>query len=195
MEERLEIIEYYNSPAGEAIRGQADLEKKQIEQVFNHLKTLLKPKAKILDLGCGNALYIHRLLHGLSGEYWGVDLSQKQLEYAIHKNPASSFLLADFLDFQHLPQNCDLIVLKQVLQEIPENKYNLLLEQTLNSLKDEGLLIISYNEKKRKEDQPFFNNPNLPDLIEITKSTNLKVEFLRFSSEENAWAVILKKTT
>ncbi len=173
------IVDFYNLPAYDAIRGQANQEKKELRFVYDAAIRRIPPHSHILDLGCGNGLAVHRLLKNQTYEYEGVDLSYRQIEYAQQKNPSHRYLLADFLNFPFRNNTYDLIFLRNVWHQIPSSEKEQLLERCSRFLKPTGHLLIGQS--------------RTPDLLEPTSGEDSGIESVLSLLQPSLWSILCTK--
>ena len=187
-----EIIDFYNHKISDQERRRSDQEKKEIEQVLAKLKESLQKEDKVLDLGCGNGARVQRVLAEKQIDYLGVDFSWKQLEQALSKNPSSDYLLADFRQYKNFPKPFKAILLKQVVQEIAKEELIPLFEKLLKLLDKDGLLFISFDQSRVLPGEPLLYQPHFNEIIELAEETGFKLNHLRYSKDEKAWALLLQ---
>ncbi len=110
-------------------------------QVFNDI---IPRKCKITDLGCGYG-YLDYMLNLISEEreITAVDYDEQKIAVAANcaiRNKNVKFVAADINKFGIAAS--DVIILKDVLHYLPEQKQWLLLENCLSKLNDNGMLIV-----------------------------------------------------
>ncbi|MDH5771250.1 MAG: class I SAM-dependent methyltransferase [Candidatus Bathyarchaeota archaeon] len=96
----------------------------------------------LLDLGCGQG-YLTRYFSKLGIEAVGVDISRKLVKDAKKNVPSRSFLLADGVKLPFREEVFKTVVLNDVLEHVPYNLANPLLNEIRRTLKVGGKLYIS----------------------------------------------------
>jgi len=101
----------------------------------------LKPRERVLDLGCGNG----RLYESLKNtNYTGLDISEKLISIAKEKYPNVNFQVGDALNLPFPNNYFDKIYSIAVLHHIPSRKLRIkFLKEAKRVLKENGELIIS----------------------------------------------------
>jgi len=160
------------------------------EHIDEFLKSI-KPKSRILDLGCGagnNSVYLSNLGYNVIG----VDLSDKMLAIAKSKKSDAKFIKQDIgnLDFEN--NYFDHIIAAYSLCYLPKNQVPACLDKLYAILKPNGLLFVKLQEGTSAEisrPEPF--NPklvldlNVMSLSEIkTLLKNARFEIIKTYSEE-----------
>jgi len=138
--------------------GLMSFNKKEFEKKINFIVKLLKEnKIKtVLDLGCGNGLYLFPLKKlGFSIE--GLDLSKKMLNEARKKSKSVKLYLQDMSKFKTNKKYDSIICLNSSLVLLPNFK---LIEKTIKKcnehLNDNGILILDLpNHKKEIKETNF----------------------------------------
>ena len=83
------------------------------------LAKLIKPNAKVLDLGCGAGVPATKLLADRNFDVLGVDISAVQIERARQLVPRANFERADMVTWEHEPASFDAVVLLYALIHLP----------------------------------------------------------------------------
>jgi ubiquinone/menaquinone biosynthesis C-methylase UbiE len=138
--ERANFENQYNDLA----HNYADMKYKgnrQLKDLDIFLK-LLKPKSKILDLGCG-AGQDARYLAEAGMEVLGLDISKEMVEEAKKRNPTISFNVGDFLSFSLMDDEFDAVWCSTVFHHIPSDQDEVFIKKIQRVLRSGGLLYIS----------------------------------------------------
>lgn len=80
---------------------------------------LIRPRAKVLDLGCGAGVPATKLLTDRNFDVLGVDISAVQIERARQLVPGANFELADMVTWEHEPASFDAVVSFYALIHVP----------------------------------------------------------------------------
>lgn len=97
----------------------------------------------LLDLGCGSG-YLTRYFLKLGIPAIGVDISRRGIKFAKKKiAPSGSFILADGVKLPFREEYFNTIILNDVLEHVPYNLANPMLNEVKRTLKVDGKLYIS----------------------------------------------------
>ena len=97
----------------------------------------------LLDLGCGSG-YLTRYFLKLGIPAIGVDISRRGIKFAKKKiAPSGSFILADGVKLPFREEYFNTIILNDVLEHVPYNLANSILNEVKRTLKVDGKLYIS----------------------------------------------------
>ena len=131
------------------------------------LKRYIKPRDKILDVGCGNGR-LQEILKEKNVDYIGVDISEKLIEIAKRKYPRAKFIvLTDPLKLPFEDNSFDKVFAIRVLHHIPSEDFRKkFLKELKRVLKPSGLLILTVWSWKSRDKRSFFR---------ILKSIFLKI--------------------
>src|SRR3954470_17632420 len=77
---------------------------------IDELAGLLKPKARVLDLGCGAGVPATKLLVRAGFDVLGIDISHVQIERAQQLVPGATFIEADMVTWESEPAFFDAVV-------------------------------------------------------------------------------------
>ena len=153
---------FYNNASFDD-RGHAGQPAKEAAQLFRSFCKTLPPNGLIGDYGCGNGLRFGRSLVQDGWHYLGIDQSSAQLNYAAHKLPQASFLLADYTTFAFPADYFDGILLINSLQETESQKHAEILDQIAYQLKIHGSLLFSI---------PVMSRCRTEDIVQSTADTD-----------------------
>ncbi len=116
-----------------------ELDFKRVRFIVSMLEKHVKPKSKILDIGCGNG-NISRALGSLGYQVTGIDFSEKAIAYAKSKNVFDNVQFAvKSAEEVQASENYDAIICSEVLEHL--SKPELLTAAIAGILKPGGLLI------------------------------------------------------
>ncbi|NMC35716.1 class I SAM-dependent methyltransferase [Candidatus Beckwithbacteria bacterium] len=109
--------------------------------IFFYLLAQKKPKAKLLDIGCGDAKFLQHVQNHFA--CLGVDTSTQALKLAKKKAPKASFKKLSIYDLKKLPdQEFDIITCFDVLEHV--TNHTAIFSQMHRILKPSGKLIVSF---------------------------------------------------
>jgi ubiquinone/menaquinone biosynthesis C-methylase UbiE len=103
---------------------------------------LLKPKSKILDLGCGAGQDAGYLAEA-GMEVLGLDISKEMIAEAKKRNPTIIFSVGDFLLFNFVDDKFDAVWCSTVFHHIPSDQNEVFIKKIQRILRPGGLLYIS----------------------------------------------------
>ncbi len=112
------------------------------EHLYGIIKHLDRKKIKILEIGCGLGHHLYALKRLEFKNVLGIDISPECVEFCRKKG--FNVLQADAFDF--LPQHIgeyDIIIAFDLIEHLTKEESYFLLKYMLNSLKDDGFIIIN----------------------------------------------------
>lgn len=104
---------------------------------------LIKPGARILDVGCGSGKPIAAYLLSKGFDVYGLDISEKQIEYAKQLIPENKLFVADIFNFS-TPLQFDAIVCWFTLFHIHASLHQKILQKLHGLLKSGGFILITF---------------------------------------------------
>lgn len=117
---------------------------------------------KVLEVGCGVGRWAN-LIISIGAEYIGVDISPEMVKIAKKNNPTGNFYVIDG-ECLPFPDNCfDLVFSVTVLQHIPYNKKEKIIQEMCRITKKGGYIIIIEDICFKKQDKSFNLFPLSPD--------------------------------
>ncbi|MFO7829575.1 MAG: 1-acyl-sn-glycerol-3-phosphate acyltransferase, partial [Bacteroidales bacterium] len=127
--------------------------KLKLENNYELFNSLIPRDATIYDIGCGYG-FLSYMLNFVSGnrQITGIDYDGEKISVANNcnlKNKNIQFECADVTQFEFKP--ADVFILSDVLHYIPEQKQEKIVEHCINSLNDNGMIIIRDANTKLKE--------------------------------------------
>lgn len=137
---------------------------------FQHFTDQLKPRSRILDLGCGTGLPITKLLVALGMNVTGVDRSRELLAKAKVHVPEATFILAEMESYEP-DGNFDAAVIWDSLFHLPRALHQPVLERMFSTLHAGGTLVLtsggSQNEPfvDKMFDVEFFYDAHSPETL------------------------------
>jgi cyclopropane fatty-acyl-phospholipid synthase-like methyltransferase len=134
------VKESYNKIA-EDYSSQRDVFKNN--KYLEKLIQLLKPHARILDLGCGSGVPIDKYLVDKGFKVTGIDISEKQIELAKRNVLEAVFEVKDMANLQDGEFEVDAVVSFYAIFHIPRKKHEDLLRQINSFLPLDGLILIT----------------------------------------------------
>jgi cyclopropane fatty-acyl-phospholipid synthase-like methyltransferase len=105
------------------------------------LAELLRPRAKVLDLGCGAGIPATKLLAERNFDVLGIDISAVQIERARQLVPEAKFELADMVTWEHEPASFDAVVSFYALIHVPLEDQQAVLAKVRLWLRPAGYLL------------------------------------------------------
>jgi ubiquinone/menaquinone biosynthesis C-methylase UbiE len=117
------------------------------DQWLDRLARLLRPGDSILDLGCGPGVPSTRWL----AERFlvtGVDISQRQLEFAQRNVPTARLVLADMMTLDFPAASFDAVVALYSLLHVPTDRIGDLLARIAAWLRRGGLLLATFGTRE-----------------------------------------------
>lgn len=104
------------------------------------LTTLLKPGAKLLDLGCGPGFYT-KPLASLGFAVTGMDISERSLAYAQSQDEKSAYLRQNYLELDEIQAFDAILLIYCDYAALTRDERRLLLTKVYQALKPGGLFI------------------------------------------------------
>lgn len=121
------------------------------ENIYGHTKRLqwilshIKRNNKIVEFGCGTGCMITLPLAKLGYAVFGIDLDRKSIELGqrIFRQEGVNADILKIFDITDLDSNPDVIIASEVLEHIPHNKINTIIDNLHSKLNVKGLLLIT----------------------------------------------------
>ncbi len=114
----------------------------------DELASLLKPFARVLDLGCGAGVPATKLLAERGFEVVGLDFSHVQIERARKLVPGATFIEADIASWDSEPGSFDAVVTFYALIHVPLSDQQDLFPRIRRWLRPGGLLLAIVGDRK-----------------------------------------------
>lgn len=128
--------------AYEAISDEFDQTRKNKWFEFEYFSEYIKPRSKVLDIGCGNGR-LYEILEAKKIDYLGIDNSQALIEKAKINFPEARFEYGDMVHLDLSDNNYDVIFSIASFHHIPGKKLRQETADGINRvLKPEGILIL-----------------------------------------------------
>jgi len=102
---------------------------------------LIRPRARVLDLGCGAGVPATKLLTDRNFDVLGLDISAVQIERARQLVPGAAFEQADMVTWEHEPASFDAVVSFYALIHVPLEDQRNLLPKIRSWLRPAGYLL------------------------------------------------------
>jgi SAM-dependent methyltransferase len=113
------ISRAYRDDEGGANPGKPDERTDDYEGWVDGLAQLLRPRARVLDLGCGAGVPATRLLVERNFDVLGLDISAVQIERARQLVPGATFEQADMATWEHESASFDAVISFYALIHVP----------------------------------------------------------------------------
>ncbi len=111
---------------------------------MDYFASYLKPKGKVLDIGCAVGIAIS-VLKQKGFEIYGIEISPKMVEYAKKRNPSSKIITGDFLK-TNFDKKFDGILAFAFIHLFPKKEVLKIFEKIKSTLKPEGIALLSSTE-------------------------------------------------
>jgi len=141
--ERDETIRFYDATARRSFDEWFDND--ALLPTLRDFVSLLPPRPRILDLGCGTGGESKRLL-GLGAEVVGIDLSRESLKLARANVGGATFLEMDIADLEFPPKSFDGAMEAGVLFHFDASEQEGILARIHGILRDGGVFLSYYPE-------------------------------------------------
>ena len=110
--------------------------------IYNFLQKYFSNKKeinKVLDIGCGSAVFANQFLKDFNCHYIGVDKTNK-----ISNNLNIKFIEGDFchVDIDKLGK-FEIIFLLDIIEHLDQNKINVMLKKSLDLLTEKGIIVLN----------------------------------------------------
>jgi cyclopropane fatty-acyl-phospholipid synthase-like methyltransferase len=105
----------------------------------------LDDSSRVLDLGCGNGVPATEEL-ARRHDVLGVDISERQVEWARENVPEATFRVADATELDFEPATFDAIVSLYMLGHVPRSEHTALLQRLHTWIRPGGYLLLSVEE-------------------------------------------------
>lgn len=146
-----------------------ELAKRGIKSIYTfddweHLDRLthrLKPKAKILDVGCGNGLPVDKYLYDRGFEVLGIDISEEYIKKARENVPQARFAVMDMQDITLPKESFDGALVLYSLFHVPKGIHKDILDTINSLLKPGGFLLITFGQKELETTKDEFEDLKL----------------------------------
>lgn len=128
---------------------------------------LVKPKDKVLDIGCGNGR-LYQALRDKQIDYLGIDFSKKLIKIAREKYPKTRFRVGEISKNKTWNdlKNFDICFCIAVLHHIPGDKLRLqILQNIYKTLKDKGFLFLTVWNLYQEKYQKYFKGKKQKNLL------------------------------
>jgi len=146
MDYRTKFYSKYHSTHTKILYGEAsfdDLREQSIFWEYYYKDFLTKDsEATVLDLGCGDGLFVYWLQHMGYKNSYGIDISSEQVEIA-KKLGIENITHADIFEFLNNKKGVyDMIIARDVIEHFKKDELLSLLELVYSNLKEGGRFII-----------------------------------------------------
>ncbi|PXV66766.1 RimJ/RimL family protein N-acetyltransferase [Dysgonomonas alginatilytica] len=143
------LLEAHLNPSSDA----ASRNKESIETIVDFIDQQIKPKSKILDLGCGPGLYAESLTQK-GHTVTGIDFNKKAIEYAVKQNESIEYIEGDYIkNFPHGEYDAIIMIYCDMGTHSDDDR-DILLNNCFHSLKEGGKIIFDvFNEDIIKDKQ------------------------------------------
>ena len=111
------------------------------EYALSHLISQLKPKSKVLDIGCAVG-YTVEILNSAGMDAEGIDISPAMIAHARKRNPDSKLVVGDFIEKEYPVNYYDAALMYAFIHLFPLAQAQQFLNKTSSILKTGGLLFV-----------------------------------------------------
>ncbi len=161
-------------------------------QVIVNLVMSYSPQ-NILDFGCGEGRLLWELSQREIQELVGLDISKRATAFANGMALGTDANIKIFNDFQELPhQKYSIITAMEVIEHIPPEKTNHILQELYNILEDNGVLIVSVPTKNIPLNKKHYRHFNLEDL-EREVGSLFRIEKKLYIHKVGVWDEIIRR--
>ncbi len=105
--------------------------------------SMLPPKAKILDVGCGTGIPISRYLVQNGFEVVGIDLSKEMISAAKQNVQGAEFLPMNMTEIDLPPESFDGVISCYSIFHVPRNNHAAIFQSFCRVLKPDGVMLAS----------------------------------------------------
>lgn len=171
---------------------------------------IVKPNAKLLEIGCGPGNISKYLLNKNAGfNILGIDIAPNMVELAKKNNPAADFVVMDTREINTLTTKFDGIIAGFCLPYLSETECEDLILNSYGLLNDNGVIYLSFVEGNHEESgfkvgnagRVYFYYHNLYALKEqlikakFQEIETFKVAYKRSETESEIHTIIIAKKT
>ena len=173
-----QTIGFYNQHAKELVEKYDKAQPSELHAFI--LENLPDKKAKILEIGFGSGREL-RFLMNKGYQVWGADGAIEFVKLAKKRFPQiSNHLFHAYLPDLNLPSKYlkffDAIISIAVLMHIPKIFYRQVAQKLAEYLKDNGIVILSYNLTHREEKTRFFEKINPETVLKAFSAEGFRKE-------------------
>lgn len=145
---------------------------------FSHY---LRPKAWILDVGCGNGYPISSYLSKSGFKVVGIDFAEKMIEKALKLNLVNAqFIATDFFNYE-TDIRFDAVIAFDSLWHIEIEKQEMIYSKISSLLKDGGYLLFTHGKKHGEiegemfKEKFYYSALDLDQVKRLLKENNLEI--------------------
>ena len=120
------------------------------------LAPLLKPRAAVLDLGCGAGIPVDRYLVDRGFRVAGLDISEKQIELARASVPGATFAVADMRGMRAGEYQVDAVVSFYAIFHLPRESHESLFRAINTFLGPGGYILVTMGASEWEGAEPDF---------------------------------------
>ena len=156
------------------------------------LAKLMRPRGRVLDLGCGAGVPATKLLTDRDFDVLGVDFSAVQIERARQLVPRAKFELADMVTWEHEAASFDAVVSFYALIHVPLADQQDLLAKIRSWLRPAGYLLAIVGSERWTGTEDYFgaamfwDHADRDTYLAWLKAADLAPVWDRFVPEGNA---------
>lgn len=158
---------------------QRDLFKNQ--KYLENLIQRLKPKSKILDIGCGAGIPIDKFLIENGFNITGIDISSEQIKLAKQNLHKGNFFVKDMSEIDFPKNYFDAIISFYAIFHIKREEHQKLFDKLFSILKPNGYLLVTMGSEEWEgiEDfhgsKMFWSHYGVDKNLEIIRNSGLKI--------------------
>lgn len=135
---RNKVRQAYNKCASDYLKGRDQFKN---QKYLEKLTSLLEPKSKILDIGCGAGIPVDKFLISCGHEITGVDISEEQIKLAMKNVPDGNYVVGDMSEIDFNENSFEAIVSFYAIFHIPRIEHLDLFKKIYKLLKPGGLFL------------------------------------------------------
>ena len=171
---------------------------------FTELEKHVPVNGKILDLGSGTGIPYDKYLVERGYKVTGLDISEKHVKRARENVPEARYIKADFSIYDLGTETYDAIISLYSIFHIPREEHEALLKKIYDTLKPEGVLLVTLGVEDMEMDVNEFigstmawSSYSMKKNIELVGKTGFKSILLEEENEEgeNHLWILAKRTS
>jgi SAM-dependent methyltransferase len=134
------VTEGYDALGHRYYEWTTDVDPPYRQEYIDRLRSRLRPRSRVLELGCGPGLPVARMLSD-DQYYVGVDSSIGQLRLARPSAPGGQFVLADMAEVAFVPSAFDAVIAFYSIIHLPRENHLQLFRNISRWLRPSGVFV------------------------------------------------------